>query len=305
MLSIRRILRVGRERRKLGRSRFTLRSHRATAGKRPPGSVRDRRYVNPRDKLVDTSSRPEDRAPDDLQGRIHLDRRHRADGHAALEDQDRRRRRPSSPSGASTARAPTRPPATQSDCVLQPVFSCPDPIRGGDNMLVLCEVLHHRHDPAPHQHPCRVLPRSPASSRTRSRVRHRAGVHVLQGRPSARLPPTGFPAPQGRYYCGVGADEVYGRDIVEAHLDACLTAGLHISGINAEVMPGQWEFQVGPLARSRWPTSCGWRAGCSTGSPRTSASPRHSTPSRSPATGTAPAPTPTSRPTRCGRATTP
>ena len=38
-----------------------------------------------------------------------------------------------------------------------------------------------------------------------------------------------------------------GRDVVEAHLEACLDAGLHIAGINAEVMPGQWEFQVGPL----------------------------------------------------------
>ena len=36
--------------------------------------------------------------------------------------------------------------------------------------------------------------------------------------------------------------------MVEAHLDACLEAGLGISGINAEVMPGQWEFQVGPLS---------------------------------------------------------
>ncbi len=35
--------------------------------------------------------------------------------------------------------------------------------------------------------------------------------------------------------------------IVEAHLDACLEAGLKISGINAEVMPGQWEFQIGPV----------------------------------------------------------
>src|SRR2546430_683401 len=61
------------------------------------------------------------------------------------------------------------------------------------------------------------------------------------------FPDTGFPAPQGGYYCGVGADEVFGRDVVEAHLDACLRAGLKISGINAEVMPGQWEFQVGPL----------------------------------------------------------
>ncbi|MGZ6942868.1 MAG: glutamine synthetase, partial [Acidimicrobiia bacterium] len=67
------------------------------------------------------------------------------------------------------------------------------------------------------------------------------------GRPHG-FPPNGFPAPQGFYYCGIGADEVYGRDVVEAHLDACLDAGLGISGINAEVMPGQWEFQVGPLS---------------------------------------------------------
>ncbi|HUQ17048.1 MAG TPA: hypothetical protein VM070_04610, partial [Candidatus Saccharimonadales bacterium] len=48
-------------------------------------------------------------------------------------------------------------------------------------------------------------------------------------------------------YCGVGADEVFGREVVEAHLDACIRAGLMIAGINAEVMPGQWEFQIGPL----------------------------------------------------------
>ena len=57
----------------------------------------------------------------------------------------------------------------------------------------------------------------------------------------------GYPEPQGFYYCGVGADEVFGRDVVEAHLEACIEAGIGISGINAEVMPGQWEFQVGPL----------------------------------------------------------
>ena len=36
--------------------------------------------------------------------------------------------------------------------------------------------------------------------------------------------------------------------MVEAHLEACLDAGIGLSGINAEVMPGQWEFQVGPLS---------------------------------------------------------
>ena len=59
-------------------------------------------------------------------------------------------------------------------------------------------------------------------------------------------PENGFPAPQGGYYCGVGSDEVFGRDIVEDHMEACLMAGIKLSGINAEVMPGQWEFQIGP-----------------------------------------------------------
>ncbi len=55
-----------------------------------------------------------------------------------------------------------------------------------------------------------------------------------------------FPVPQGQYYCGVGADNVFGRDIINEHYELCLKMGLDISGINAEVMPGQWEFQVGP-----------------------------------------------------------
>jgi len=59
-------------------------------------------------------------------------------------------------------------------------------------------------------------------------------------------PRNGFPAPQGPYYCGVGAGKVVQRDIVEAHYKCCLYAGVKISGINAEVMPAQWEFQVGP-----------------------------------------------------------
>jgi glutamine synthetase len=59
-------------------------------------------------------------------------------------------------------------------------------------------------------------------------------------------PPNGFLAPQGPYYCGVGAHRTFGRDVVEAHYRACLFAGIPIAGENAEVMPSQWEFQVGP-----------------------------------------------------------
>jgi glutamine synthetase len=44
----------------------------------------------------------------------------------------------------------------------------------------------------------------------------------------------------------LGTGRVFARDLVEAHYRSCLYAGVNISGINAEVMPAQWEFQVGP-----------------------------------------------------------
>jgi len=55
-----------------------------------------------------------------------------------------------------------------------------------------------------------------------------------------------FPPPQGPYYTGVGYKNVgdIARNIVEEHLDLCITAGINHEGINAEVAKGQWEFQI-------------------------------------------------------------
>jgi glutamine synthetase len=145
--------------------------------------------------------------------------------------------------GSSTNQAP----GDKSDCVLRPVFSCPDPIRGGDNKLVLCEVLLIDMTP----HPTNTRAACAAIEEKYKDDDFWFGIEqeytFFAGSRPLGFPEQGFPAPQGGYYCGVGADEVFGREVVEAHLEACLTAGLNIAGINAEVMPGQWEFQVGPL----------------------------------------------------------
>ncbi|MCD0483166.1 glutamine synthetase [Streptacidiphilus sp. ASG 303] len=135
-----------------------------------------------------------------------------------------------------------------SDRVLKPVFSCPDPIRGGDHKLVLCEVYNT--DGTPHESNTRALLRPVAErfAAQESLFGIEQEYTFFQGSRPLGFPENGFPAPQGGYYCGVGADEIFGREIVEKHLDNCLAAGLGISGINAEVMPGQWEFQVGPLS---------------------------------------------------------
>lgn len=58
------------------------------------------------------------------------------------------------------------------------------------------------------------------------------------------FPKNGYPSPQGPYYCSVGGQNTFGRDIVEEHLDQCLEAGINVEGINAEVAAGQWEFQI-------------------------------------------------------------
>lgn len=151
--------------------------------------------------------------------------------------------------GSSTEQAEGR----SSDCLLRPVRFIPDPIRGQSHVLVLCEVF--KADESVHESNTRAYLRE---------VSERYSAHepifgieqeytMYKGAKPLAWPENGFPGPQGPYYCGVGADKIYGRPLVEAHLEACLKSGIRIAGINAEVMPGQWEFQVGaigPLAVS-------------------------------------------------------
>ncbi len=133
-----------------------------------------------------------------------------------------------------------------SDLILKPATCIPDPLRGAGDFLVLCEVLDSED--------------TPHATNTRARLGQvlaaGAAEHepwlgfeqeytLLQGSTPLGFPSTGLPAPQGPYYCGVGADVAFGRPVVEAHTRACIEAGLMIYGVNAEVLPGQWEFQIG------------------------------------------------------------
>lgn len=162
--------------------------------------------------------------------------------------------------GSSTGQAT----GDKSDCLLVPVYFLPDPIRSTDeetHFLVLCEVMNA--DGTPHV------------SNQRAKLREVLGLAPSEGEPAGHLQtasmmdcffgleqeytlfqgsrPLGFPEDrrfpisQGPYYCGVGADEAFGRPLVEKHMEVCCAAGIVMSGINSEVMPGQWEFQVGPL----------------------------------------------------------
>src|ERR1700678_289787 len=127
-----------------------------------------------------------------------------------------------------------------SDCVLKPVAVYPDAART-NGVLVMCEVM---------------MPdgTTPHSSNKRATILDDPGAwfgfeqeyfFYKDGRPLG-FPPSGYPAPQGPYYTGVGYKYMgnIARKIVEEHLDLCLAAGINHEGINAEVAKGQWEFQI-------------------------------------------------------------
>jgi glutamine synthetase len=135
---------------------------------------------------------------------------------------------------------------SDSDLILKPVNFVSDPLRGVGNFLVLCEVFNA--GDTPHETNTRAALRQVLDSgigKEEPWVGFEQEYTLLKGRVPLGFPEGGYPAPQGPYYCGIGAGTVFGRPAVEAHTRACLNAGLMIYGINAEVLPGQWEFQVG------------------------------------------------------------
>lgn len=147
--------------------------------------------------------------------------------------------------GSSTGQAT----GDRSDCVLAPVRFILDPTREKNHervhILVLCEVFNADRTP----HPTNT--RAPLREVVAKTIEHEPLFGIEQeytmfkdGRPLG-WPTGGYPPQQGPFYCGVGSDEVFGRDLVEEHLAACLDSRILLCGINAEVMPGQWEFQIG------------------------------------------------------------
>jgi glutamine synthetase len=127
-----------------------------------------------------------------------------------------------------------------SDCILKPVAVYVDPQRK-NGYLVMCEVLNA--DMTPHITNGRDTIKDDDNDFWFGFEQEYFLWSPETNKPLG-FPLNGYPAPQGPYYCSVGATKAFGRDIIEEHLDVCLEAGLNVEGINAEVAAGQWEFQI-------------------------------------------------------------
>ena len=155
--------------------------------------------------------------------------------------------------GSSTYQATTE----NSEVILKPVAYFRDPFRQGDNVIVLAEGFVWEDGKFEKLIPNNTNFRHYAKQ-IWDAVEHEEtwyGIeqeYTLLGTLTKFTtwplgwPSNGYPGPQGPYYCSVGAANCFGRIIADMHYKACLYAGVNISGTNSEVMPGQWEYQVGP-----------------------------------------------------------
>jgi glutamine synthetase len=134
-----------------------------------------------------------------------------------------------------------------SEVVIRPRKVIRDPFRKERNLIVLCDTYHHD-TVTPHKDNTRVIAEKIFAQKPEDEPWFGIEQEYFLIDPATRLPlgfpSNGYPAPQGQYYCSAGASNNYGRVIAEEHLAACLYSGLDLTGINAEVAPGQHEYQV-------------------------------------------------------------
>lgn len=150
--------------------------------------------------------------------------------------------------GSSTEQAK----GIDTEIIVKPVraFQCPLPRRACPNvswLVVLCECFLPNGQPTPDntRYIARTVFDADVSGHRPWFGMEQEYVLKCDGRPYG-WPANGFPAPQGPYYCGFGPQAAYGRKFVDTHLELCMAMGLKVSGVNAEVTPSQWEFQIGP-----------------------------------------------------------
>ena len=147
--------------------------------------------------------------------------------------------------GSSTKQASGQ----DSEVIIKPqaIYKCP--FRRGNNILVMCDIYEPTGKPLKdnNRHWAKQLFDKNLDAKPWYGMEQEFFMFSNNTEKPLGFPATGNPNPQGQYYCSVGSQNAFCRELIDLHYDYCLYAGLTISGINSEVAPGQWEYQIGPV----------------------------------------------------------
>ncbi|GBP16176.1 Glutamine synthetase 2 cytoplasmic [Eumeta japonica] len=105
-----------------------------------------------------------------------------------------------------------------SDTFLLPRALYRDPFRRGNHVIVMCDTYKYNMEPTESNNRVKCQEASDKCKDEEPWFGIEQEYILLDSdlRPFG-WPPGGFPPPQGPYYCGVGANKVFARDLVEAH----------------------------------------------------------------------------------------
>lgn len=162
--------------------------------------------------------------------------------------------------GSSTGQATSE----NSEVILKPCTVCRSPFQYDEvnyfQVLILCSTYDTKGEPLPSNHRHRALElfnRNKGAEPWFGLEQEFFLMEVDEDNRSSRTKiPIGWnkrggwgsniPNSQGQYYCSVGSNNAFGREVVEKAYYYCLDAGINMSGMNSEVAPGQWELHIGP-----------------------------------------------------------
>lgn len=132
-----------------------------------------------------------------------------------------------------------------SDRLLKPVFTCKSPFLDTD-LLCLCEVMIEQNEPCHTNTRSKIMKDYLNKDNLKPQIAFEQEYVIRENTGHiSGWPKLGNAAPQGPYYCGVGGGKVARRELAQKHMRYCMIANLAYCGMNAEVMLGQWEYQIG------------------------------------------------------------
>jgi len=140
--------------------------------------------------------------------------------------------------GSSTGQADTG----DSERVLQPkaMFQVAD-----NHYVALCEVCMPNAERTPHPSNYRAKLREAVASTEGAQemwVGFEQEYFITSNDKNVFWPDSGEPIKDSRYYCSSGGSVKF-RKLIREHASFCNQVGVRVVGYNAEVSPGQWEYQ--------------------------------------------------------------